>query len=199
MHLIDYEKDICLEKLKEAAEHELWDAFLRGQTELFFKNDYFWIEQAQWWKNARSVLDIGSGNGSFLHKLFQQEKTKTYLGLEKHSLFVESAARNYSGRNLTFLERDADIFDSSLVHKADLILFRLTLQHLSNPVIALENAWEYLLPHGHILIIDSYDSATKTSHPIETYSRAISLLIESGHQSGNINRTTTLEIMNEIK
>lgn len=197
-HLMDYEKEICLEKLEEPTEQEMWDIFLKGQSELLFKTHFFWIENTDWWQKARTILEMGSGNGAFLYKLSECAKTKIYFGLEKQSLFVEKAIKDYADTNASFLERDVEVFDKSFVDTADLIIFCLTLEHLKKPVIALENAWNYLLPDGYILIIDSYDKATRTSHPLETYLQAISLLRESGDKLGTIHRTITLEVMNEI-
>ncbi len=49
-HLLQYDKEICLEKLEQATTEELWDAFLQGQAELFFEPEFHWIASQDWWK-----------------------------------------------------------------------------------------------------------------------------------------------------
>ncbi len=39
-NLIQYDKEICLERLEQATTEELWDAFLQGQAELFLNPSF---------------------------------------------------------------------------------------------------------------------------------------------------------------
>lgn len=42
-------------------------------------------------RNARTVLDLGSGNGVYLQKLADRFPEKIYLGIEKQSDLVEKS------------------------------------------------------------------------------------------------------------
>jgi len=198
-HLLQYDKEICLERLEQATTEELWDAFLQGQAELFFEPEFIWIANQQWWEGVKSVLEIGSGNGAYLSKLADQFQNKTFLGIEKLPLSVKQANERYARDKVEFQEGDAEIFNEQLTNSAEVVIFRLTLQHLKKPLLALQNTWDYLLPNGHVLIIDSCDSAKKTSHPITAIDKALELVAESQRSNGIGNRKISLEILQMLE
>jgi hypothetical protein len=47
-NLIEYDKLTCLDQLEKASKEELWDAFLEGQTKLFFESEIKWITHQTW-------------------------------------------------------------------------------------------------------------------------------------------------------
>jgi len=196
--LIDLEKTDCLEMLLKANEQEIWSVFLEKQAELSFKADVPWIEAADWWRNSRSILEIGSGNGAYLHQLAQITKTKSFLGIEKNEAFVVLANEKYDNEQMAFQVGDAEIFDKTLSGTQDLILFRHTLQHLQKPYTALENAWHYLAPNGYVLLMDACDKATCTSHPVDTFNATLNLLEERNKQMLNLNRKISLDLFNKV-
>lgn len=198
-YLIDIEKNVCLENVMKIDQQGLWDIFLRGQTNYFFKTDLFVIESAPWWQQAQSVLEIGSGNGAYLHKLSLQSKNKNFLGIEKNHSFVELAKQQYAQTDLSFVEGDAEVINPPLQQTADLVLFRFVLQHLQQPLIALEHTWQYLLPDGHVLVMDACDDAIQTSHPVNAYIQACAALKKMGLEKGKINRDITLQLMSELE
>lgn len=198
-HLIEYDKEMCLEKLEQATTEELWDVFLEGQAELFFEPEFQWIASQSWWTEVTNILEFGSGNGAYLSKLSDQFHEKNFFGIEKLSLSVKQANERYAKDKIKFQEGDAEIFNEQLSNSAEVVLFRLTLQHLKKPLLALQNAWDYLHSNGYVLIIDSCDSAKKTSHPITAINKALELVAESQRNNGIGNRQITLEILQMIE
>ncbi|MBA3816868.1 MAG: class I SAM-dependent methyltransferase, partial [Parachlamydiaceae bacterium] len=148
-NLIVYDKAICLDSLEKATTEELWDVFLKGQAELNFTTEFHWVSNEEWWQKAESVLDIGCGNGAYLNKVAKQFPEKRFLGIEKLPLSVKQAKQRYARNGVTFEEGDAEVLHESLASAADVILFRLVLQHLKKPLLALQNCWHYLSPKGY--------------------------------------------------
>lgn len=198
-NLIDADKTTCLEELEKATDTQLWDVFLEGQSRLFFDSEFAWISKGSWWQEAKNILEIGSGNGAYLYKLSQQFQDKEYKGIEILSQSVQDANERYALSNLTFQEGDAEIFDNKLVSSSDIILFRFTLQHLKDSFAALKNAAYYLSSNGYIVIIDSYDKAKSSSHPICAIDEALELVAEVQKKSGKGNRKITLELLQMIE
>ena len=198
-NLVESDRGTCLNQLGKATDAQLWDNFLEGQAKLFFDQEFIWITKEIWWQEAKNVLEIGSGNGAYLYRLSRQSQDKIFKGIEKLSQLVKQANEHYAGAHLVFQERDAEIFDYQLVGSADIVLFRLTLQHLKDPVAALKNAAEYLPSNGYILIIDSCDRAKRTSHPIPAIDEALQLVAEVQKKAGKGNRAVTLELLQTLE
>jgi SAM-dependent methyltransferase len=197
-NLWEYDKITCLEKLDKASDTQLWDVFLKGQAHLFFESESLWLAKNPWWNSATNILDIGSGNGAFLYKLSKDFPIKVFLGIEKLPEFVEKANTQYASDELVFWEGDAEVYDERLEASADIVLFRLTLQHLGNPIEALKNAAAYLKADGHVVIIDSFDNARKSFPPIPSIDEAMLLVSETQRSRSNGNRRISFEILQGI-
>ncbi len=197
-NLLEYDKITCLEKLEKASDAQLWDVFLEGQANLFFESESLWLAKNSWWDSTQKILEIGSGNGAFLHKLSKDFPIKTFQGIEKLSEFVEKANMQYATDDLIFYEGDAEIYDARLEESVDIVLFRLTLQHLGNPTEALKNAAAYLKPNGYVVIIDSFDKAHKNSPPISAIDEAILLASEAQKSRSIGNRKISFELLQSI-
>jgi SAM-dependent methyltransferase len=198
-NLVECDKATCLEELEKATDSQLWDNFLEGQAKLFFDSEFIWIAKGVWWQGAKNILEIGSGNGAYLYRLSRQFYDKTFKGIEKLSQPVKQANEQYAGTNLVFQEGDAEIFDDQLMGSADIILFRLTLQHLTDPAAALQNAAQYLSSNGYVLIIDACDTAKRTSHPIHAVEESLQLVAEIQKKEGKGNRKATLELLQTLE
>ena len=59
------------------------------------------------------------------------------MGVEKQSPLVMQSNAQYGPYGLDFAKGDAEQENEQLKDKFDVILFRLTLQHLKNPSLAL--------------------------------------------------------------
>lgn len=195
-NLRNYKKAECLQLLEKASEAELWDALLEGQAQLCFDAECQWIAKEKWWGSVQNVLEIGCGNGAFLAKLADQFPTKSFRGIEKLASSLDVAKKRNSRQNIHFQQGDAEIFDPSLVNSADVMIFRLVLQHLSDPLLALKNSSQYLTSDGYVLIIDAYDQASRNSHPITAIEEALKLAAEyqRTHKTGG-NRRISLDLL----
>lgn len=198
-NLRESDKATCLEELEKATDAQLWDVFLEGQSKLFFDSEFAWIAKGIWWQKAENILEIGSGNGAYLYQLSQQFQDRKYKGIEKLSQPVNDANERYAWSNLIFQEGDAEVFDEQLVNSSNIVLFRLTLQHLKDSFIALKNAAHYLSSNGYIVIIDSYDKAKSSSHPIPAIDEALELVAEVQKKAGKGNRKVTLELLQMLE
>ena len=80
-----------------------------------------------------------------------------------------------------------------------MVIFRLTLQHLQDSTVALQNAAQYVSVNGYVLIIDSCDTAHRTSHPISAIDEALQLVAEAQSSKGKGNRRITLELLQGLE
>ncbi|MES2345739.1 MAG: methyltransferase domain-containing protein [Chlamydiota bacterium] len=199
LNLTGYDKKSCLELLEQAKLHELWDAFLQGQADLYFDQEAAFIAKERGWEQAVSVLEIGSGNGAYLNKLFMQFREKAYLGIEKQPELVLQSTQRFAMEGLSFVEGNVEIKDEALDGKFDVVLFRLTLQHLKEPRLALMHAYHYLKPEGHVIIIDACDRAKRCSHKLPALENAFHLLNEKNQKTSAGNREITMEILGELQ
>lgn len=195
--LDEYDKKSCLELLQAADLSELWNAVLSVQTKLFFTQEADLIANQEFWQKAKNVLELGSGNGAYLHRLSTRFADKNYLGVEKQHELVKQSNQNY--RTLEFREGDAELANKDLENQFDVVLLRLTLQHLKKPRLALEHAYTYLKNGGHVIIIDAYDPARTTSHTIHSLEEASCQHNERNKKEDKGNRRITLEILDELK
>jgi len=198
-NLFEGDQQGCLELIAQASTEEMWGVFLIMQTDLFFPNELPLIERGAWWQRSQRILDLGSGNGAYLHKLAERFPEKSFLGIDKLPDPVEKAVQRYAQNNLSFQVGDAEIFQEDLEGLFDLVLFRLTLQHLRDPLAALKNAARYLAPGGHILIIDSCDEARSSNHPIPSVDKALQWVADLQQKAGKGNRKITLELMQALE
>lgn len=197
-HLVYQDKHSTLQTLENATDAQLWDALLEGQAKLLFDSEYSWIANENWWPASKRVLEIGSGNGAFLLTLAGHAPEKSYLGIEKLPKSLEKALESNKRTNVVFREGDAEVFDERLVDSADVVIFRLVLQHLSDPVLALQNAAKY--SNDYVLIIDAYDKARRTSHPITAMDEAVDLVEQKQRvQNSTGNRRISLDLLETLQ
>ncbi len=197
--LVEYDKKTCQQVLETASLTELWNYFLKGQAELFSSQEAEWLAQKECWTKAKTVLEIGSGNGAYLSLLADKFKDKTFLGIDKRESFVNQANDEFSRLGLSFVEGDAEIVQEHYHNQFDAILYRLTLQHLQNPKHALEIAHQYLKEEGYIVIIDSYDPARRSSHHFPLMEEASRQHNEQARLLQKGNRYITIEILAELQ
>jgi SAM-dependent methyltransferase len=195
-YLEEYDKETCLGLLKTTDLADLWSSFLSLQTELYFPWEVELMTAQSFWQEAKNVLELGSGNGAYLHKLSTRFPGKDYVGVEIRPHYVEQAKQKFSG--LEFREGDVEVENEEYFGLFDVILFRLTLQHLKNPRPALQHAYKYLKSGGHVIIIESYDAARGSSHDIPSLEEALRQLNEQSKES-KCNRQITMEILTELQ
>ncbi len=100
---------------------------------------------------------------------------------------------------MQFREGNAEIFYDDLRGMFDVVIFRLVLQHMDNPRMALTHAYEYLQGGGRIVIMDAYDAASRSSHRLPSKEEAVRLHNEKNQANKKGNRLITLELLKELK
>ena len=151
----------------------IWDALQRLQADLCFDQEiaaYYMSDK--WLDNARTVLDVGTGNGYFLNKIWQHFPKKKYTGIdisEELIAIAESATGNPAIRLKT-----QDYFD--VEGKFDFIIMRLFWQHL--PLARFDEACAKLEkitnPGASVLISDAYDEVRCFYPPLVEFQQVIS-------------------------
>lgn len=197
-NLLSYSKTECVDALENASTADLWDIYLEKQADLYFKAESEWLASNGWWSQAKMVLDIGSGNGAYTARLSQRFPEKVFAGMEKSTTHVENAVTRTSSDDLAFWVGDAEEFAPSLEESQDAILFRLTLQHLNDPIGALYHAYRYLHSKGHVVIVESFDTIHECVPPISTVQDATRLAAKAQENGGKGNRTISYELLKSI-
>ena len=137
---------------------DLSDQILTMQT------DYSWPKESECLekhglKDARRVLDIGSGNGYFLCRMAERYPDKQFTGIEISEPFVERAfktAREMKLSNVRFIHDKCPV--QGMKEKFDFILARLTIYCSSDREDVLAWAYEILENRTRIGIIElDYD------------------------------------------
>ena len=142
---------------------------------LTMQTDYSWPKESECLekhglKDARRVLDIGSGNGYFLCRMAELYPDKQFTGIEISEPFVERAfktAREMKLSNVRFIHDKCPV--QAIKEKFDFILARLTIYCSSDRedvlawayellenrtrigVIELDYDWIYTYPHNPII------------------------------------------------
>ena len=197
--LLEYDTSTCAKILQEADLSDLWNYFLKGQADLFFSQEAEFLADEKGWTRAQNVLELGSGNGAYLYHLSEVFQDKQYWGVEKQPKLVTQSNAQYGRLGLIFEEGDAEQENEQFKDQFNAILFRLTLQHLKNPKLALQIAHKYLKKDGYIIIIDSYDPSKCSSHKIRSMEEASLQHNELNKANLKGNRRITIEILEDLQ
>ncbi|WP_219836828.1 trans-aconitate 2-methyltransferase [Paenibacillus sp. R14(2021)] len=134
----------------------LFNDMLNLTTELFYQQEEKLILRERL-QSASSVLDIGSGNGSYLAEIKQHYPHLRCTGLEKDErIFAYAETRSMPG--LDFIRDDYKNFKGK--EPFDLVISRLVVPHLPDLPHFLD--WLRSVTHkdSTIIIIDLLDAAT---------------------------------------
>jgi len=111
-----------------------------------------------------NVLDVGTGDGSFLCKIAEKNATLNFLGIEPSAELFAKAASRLQKMRLPNVQLKHTAFDSGDEEKHEAILARFTLQHTRKPQEFVQNAYRLLKPGGGFFCIepvyDYYDCAS---------------------------------------
>lgn len=134
---------------------EIWDRMQRLQTDFAIAQELSFYYTSPEWQSARTVLDIGSGNGYYLGKIASRFPEKTYHGIDLSAELIAVAEQESDGRNVSFSCRELGEITASF----DFVLMRLLLQHLDDVPGFLDEVAAVTKPGRSALIVDAHDPA----------------------------------------
>lgn len=132
----------------------IWNQMQRLQTDFAIPQELSFYFTSPHWHEARTVLDIGSGNGYYLEQIAALFPEKSYTGIDTSPELVGVANREVRKKNITF--ENSHLFDHAGTY--DFVLMRLLLQHLDDIPAALDRVSQLTRPGGTALIIDANDA-----------------------------------------
>ena len=132
---------------------EIWDEMQRVQVNFAFAQELSFYYTSPQWHAAKTVLDLGAGNGYYLGKLAARFPDKAYHGIDISAEFIAIAEQENSRQNLSF--SCSDLFTTEGAY--DFVVARLLLQHLDDIPTALERIARLTHPGGSLLIVDAHD------------------------------------------
>lgn len=132
---------------------ELYARMLEAQAELQFP-----FEQSLYadsvWRSARTIVDFGCGDGSYLALLADEYQNKRYFGVEIDDTMRLIAERKRRHANISFHRSLAEIQDDSAV---DFFLMRYVVMHLEDRSRVFRAIRDYASDSGALLVIEPDD------------------------------------------
>jgi ubiquinone/menaquinone biosynthesis C-methylase UbiE len=163
---------------------------LDAQVDLFWSAESALYERAGL-GNAETLVDLGSGTGRLMSLLKQKFPALTIIGIEiDASLIEEAKLSNVTDRLDRSLYMNASVMDTKLPDTScDVAVFRLVLEHLSDPQRALREAVRILKPGGRIIVIDNdFDFHLRTWPPISELDEYYSAYCSAREKEGGCPR-----------
>jgi SAM-dependent methyltransferase len=134
---------------------EIWNALQVIQADFCFGQEVSAYYTSPAWLRARTVLDVGTGNGHYLARLAGHFPDKQYRGIDVEADHIDVARRTVAQPSLRF-ER-GDLYAAT--GRYDALLARLLFQHLTRVPEALDAVANLLRPGGVAVIVDANDAA----------------------------------------
>jgi 2-polyprenyl-3-methyl-5-hydroxy-6-metoxy-1,4-benzoquinol methylase len=102
--------------------------------------------------NIKSVLDIGTGEGTFITDFASKNKNLKILAIDGDKKLISLAKSRNENKNLLF---ESVLFNSKFSQKKfDLILARFSVEHMNNPTSFIEEVKKRLNPDGHLIVTE---------------------------------------------
>jgi ubiquinone/menaquinone biosynthesis C-methylase UbiE len=133
---------------------KIWDQMQRLQTDFAIPQELSFYYTSHQWHDARTVLDVGTGNGYYLKRIAARFPNKSYTGIDISPELVGIANREICKNDVSFEE--SRLIDHNGTY--DFVLMRLLLQHLEEIPAALDSVAHLTRPGGTALIIDANDA-----------------------------------------
>jgi SAM-dependent methyltransferase len=133
----------------------IWDALQRRQVDFAFAQEAPAYRGSAPWRRARTVLDVGTGNGYYLRRIASLYPDKVYRGIDTSRELIGIATRG-GGAATPIDFQCRDVADEPDRH--DFVIMRLLLQHLANPEAVLAQVARATAHDGAALVIDCWDA-----------------------------------------
>ncbi len=119
---------------------------------------------------CRDVLDIGTGEGSFLLEVARRVPAARYLGVDHNRFAIAAATRRLRGRARRNVRFESAFFDRAFDgRRRDAILTRYTLQHCTRPGAFAREVFARLERRGTFVAVESVESAMGCHVPDATW------------------------------
>jgi len=123
-------------------------------------------------RKCRTVLDIGSGEGSFLLHVARTVRGARFVGIDHSDLAVKDALRRLRRMSLRNVRFATAFFDQNFERtKYDAVITRYTLQHSSEPQSFVKAVFERLKKKGTFIALESLDTYTDCHVPDPVWER----------------------------
>ncbi len=140
-----------------------WDVLLDSQTDLMFPAELQFFFASEAWHKARRILDVGCGNGYYLTKLRTYFADKKYTGIDKSNDLIQLAKANTLPGGIAF--QRSDFFSYKPDELFDVLLLRLTVQHMNGLQKMLSDAYHITSDQASLIIIEPDPGMTKNIPP----------------------------------
>lgn len=136
---------------------EAFEQILEAQTETYGVIELEYLSSLIEHFRTKSVLDIGTGEGSFLLGLANRFPEIRFVGIDHNDAFLRHAEKRRVAQNATNVKFEKIFFDSTYLPDAfGMILARFVLQHSSKPEDFLREIYRRLSSGGVCVIIDEF-------------------------------------------
>ena len=172
-----------------------WHELLQLQTQMFLPHEVSFFLGCKDWLDAKSVLDVGCGNGSYIKKIADHFPEKRYIGIDISPELISIAKQENYEQNILFEQGDFYQFEND--EKFDVIIMRLIVQHLKgfNPILL--QAAKLLKPGGSLVIVEP-DLENSWNRPATVKFERLLNGINENSQQQQTNRCILSELDNMI-
>lgn len=166
---------------------EIWDRMQRLQTDFAIAQELTFYYTSSQWHGAKTVLDLGVGNGYYLRKIAARFPNKIYHGVDISAELIAIAERETGGGNLSFSHRN--LFE--VTESYDFILMRLLLQHLDDIQAVLDHVGRFTSPGASAFIMDAHDPLRYFYPPLPEFTEFFAAYAEREQQKGRDRRVAS--------
>src|SRR5262245_53690264 len=142
----------------------IWDTLQRYQVDFAIEQERTAYETSLAWQRARTVLDVGTGNGYYLRRIASLFPGKAYRGI-------------YTSQELIAIADPTDGVEFRCHEVAeetrgyDFAIMRLLLQHLTDPEAMLASVARVTAPGGAAFVIDCCDALRRFEPDLPEFRR----------------------------
>ena len=162
----------------------IWDQMQRLQTDFCIAQELSFYHTSPQWSDARTVLDIGTGNGYYLGKIAARFPDKIYHGIDSSAELIAIADREAARGNVSFSHHS--LFEVTETY--DFVLMRLLLQHVDDVQAVLEHVAGLINPGGSALIIDAHDPLRRFHPDLPEFTKFFTAYTENERNEGRDRR-----------
>lgn len=136
-------------------ERYLYIARMWFQAELIWERERRFLELFGL-KDGIAILEAGSGPGFITEKLVRAYPQSSITVVEREPFFIQWSSRYWATKNIHHIKTvNADIQNTGMAPESfDLIYARFLLQHLPDPLSAVQECYRLLKPGGKVIILD---------------------------------------------